>query len=131
MFEFPRTVEGIIRFILISSILRAGHGPCHLLSGGAANVVLRYHCLMMNDDFTPEFLPEYSVSNVLPELPRSELVNGSTLFESNVQWALVRLMQSLFSTNTTHSHLHRFLNNNLITSIASGDFPGLGALTGL
>ncbi len=86
---------------------------------------------MMNDSFTPELLPEYSVPNMLSELPRSELVNGSTLFESNVQRALVRLMQPHFITHVNLCHIHRRLNNNLITSIASGDFPGLSALTGL
>jgi hypothetical protein len=85
----------------------------------------------MNDDFTPEFLPEYSVSNVLSKLRRSGLVNGSALFESNVQWALVRLMQSLFITHVNLCHIHRRLDINQITSIESGDFAGLGALTGL
>ncbi len=40
-------------------------------------------------------------------------------------------MQSQFITNTTRFHLNRDLSNNPITSIASGDFPGLSALTGL
>jgi hypothetical protein len=113
------------------SILRSGHGSCHLVSGGSANVVLRYHRVLMNDGFTPELLSGSSVPRMLSDLPRSELVDSSVLFESKVQWAMVRLMQPQFITHVNLCHIHRRLDINQITSIESGDFAGLGALTGL